>query len=509
MRVATIFEYLIGRRRAILDIASDRKALGVAALLVLSAALARNYDQASLKDEPWRLAGAFGASLAISGPLFVMIYGLARWKGMASPGIGRAYLSFLALYWMMAPMAWLYGIPYERFLSLAEATEANLYTLGLVSAWRVALMVRVVSVVFGLRVREALPLVMLVADVAIVTALKLVPVPIFSVMGGISPDQQVIALVALLTALLGWLSLPFWILYVGIVAFSSRTKPEWRATSTPERPASGRAALAFAGLTVMSWVALFPLTQPEQMLARRVERIYRTSGPAAAVAVMSGHNRADFPRAWQPPPRQYPGEPTTTEMLDTLEALAGQPHPVWIDEVYSNRFRHRMLYDEYQWPNELLGEHVIRLADILSRLPRGAEMARSFQDPYRRIDELLNKPEEAVSKDQRAALEILRRLAGPGKEEPVRDADAPGPPEKGAKIERALNSTATRAPGPTQRLAKPLYWSTIHARFPRAEYHHIFPRTNEKRYSTFLRIPCPSSQSTDWRSQHRSTPCQR
>ncbi len=73
MRVATIFAYLIGRRRAILDIAADRKALVVAAMLVLAAALARNYDRASLMDEPWRLLGPFAASLAISGPLFLII----------------------------------------------------------------------------------------------------------------------------------------------------------------------------------------------------------------------------------------------------------------------------------------------------------------------------------------------------------------------------------------------------------------------------------------------------
>ena len=36
---------------------------------------------------------------------------------MNGPGICRAYLSFLAVYWMTAPLAWLYGVPYEQFLS--------------------------------------------------------------------------------------------------------------------------------------------------------------------------------------------------------------------------------------------------------------------------------------------------------------------------------------------------------------------------------------------------------
>ena len=137
MHVATIFAYLAGSRRAILQIALKRRALAVGLLLVLSAALARNYDRASLMHEPWRLLGPFVASLAISGLLFLTIYGFARWKGMSSPGICRAYLSFLALYWMTAPLAWLYGIPYERFLSPLDAINANLWTLALVSLWRV------------------------------------------------------------------------------------------------------------------------------------------------------------------------------------------------------------------------------------------------------------------------------------------------------------------------------------------------------------------------------------
>ena len=138
MRIKTLFAYLVGRRQAILEIASDRRSLYVAGPLVLSAGLARNYDQASLRDEPWRLLGPFAASLVISGLLFVAVFAFARRKGMPDPGIGGAYLSFLALYWMTAPMAWLYGIPYEAFLSPAHAIRANLWTLAVVSlcAWR-------------------------------------------------------------------------------------------------------------------------------------------------------------------------------------------------------------------------------------------------------------------------------------------------------------------------------------------------------------------------------------
>ena len=54
-------------------------------------------------------------------------------------------------------------------------------------------MVRVVSVVFNLPGAAAFPLVMLVADIAALAALHFVPVPVVSLMGGISSENLAIA----------------------------------------------------------------------------------------------------------------------------------------------------------------------------------------------------------------------------------------------------------------------------------------------------------------------------
>ena len=130
---------------------------------------------------------------------------------------------------------------------------------------------------------------------------------------------------------------------------------------------------------------------------------------------MSAHRRADFPPDWQPPPRRFPGDPPTSEVLDTLEALADHPHADWLGEVYAQRFRDRVEYDAYQWPNELLDEHAVRLGAILSRLREGPEMARALHRPYSHIEVRLERDQGAIAKDQRTALETLRRLAGPRK----------------------------------------------------------------------------------------------
>jgi hypothetical protein len=422
MRVGTIFEFLIGRQRAILEIASQRKALRVGALLVLSAALARNYDRVSLLHEPWRLLGPFVASLAISGALFLFVYGVGHWKGMGGPGAGRAYLSFVALYWMTAPLAWLYGIPYERFLSPLGAIKANLWTLAVVSVWRVALMIRVISVVFGFRVRAALPLVMLIADAAALAALHLVPAPVIHVMGGISPEQDALAWTALMVTALCWLPLPFWIVLAAVVAFSWRNPPEWQVAATAEAPGGGNGTLAFAALAVVGWAAALPFTQPEQILAHHIDKAYRNSGPAAALKQMSAHRRADFPPDWQPPPRKFPGEPSTSEVLDMLEAVVVNPAPVWVVELYSRRFRERINYEEDKWREELLTQHAAQLAAILTRLPQGPEIARALERPYPIIESLLDADRSGFSydltDDQLAALKTLLQLSGKQAESP-------------------------------------------------------------------------------------------
>ena len=101
-----------------------------------------------------------------------------------------------------------------------------------------------------------------------------------------------------------------------------------------------------------------------------------------------------------------------------LEALADHPHADWLGELYAKRFRDRVEYDSYQWPEELLDQHAVRLAAILGRLREGPEMARSLHHPYSHIEQRLESGpgRAAIPKDQRAALETLLRLAGASKE---------------------------------------------------------------------------------------------
>ena len=138
MRLSTLFRFLVGHRDAILELAASRWTILIGAIFVVSAGFAREYDGEDLIHEPWHALRPLGASLASGTTLFLLVHGAvmlcSRKADAKPPGIGRSYVIFLGLFWMTAPMAWLYAIPYERFMSPVDAIGVNLWTLALVAA---------------------------------------------------------------------------------------------------------------------------------------------------------------------------------------------------------------------------------------------------------------------------------------------------------------------------------------------------------------------------------------
>ena len=118
MSIRTVLEFLGGSPRAILEVAGRRGWLAVGFLFVLAAAFARECDGADLLSEPWHLLLPLVASLALSFVLFLPVYWrLAPRAGPEGtrerPAFRDTYLSFLAVFWMTAPLGLLYAIPYD------------------------------------------------------------------------------------------------------------------------------------------------------------------------------------------------------------------------------------------------------------------------------------------------------------------------------------------------------------------------------------------------------------
>jgi hypothetical protein len=411
MSIGTLFRYLIGNRDAILTKAADRRYLGVGFLFVLSAALAREYDGKDLLHEPWHLFIPVGASLAASLLLSLLVLSLTFRHLSGVWGFMRLYLSMLGLFWMTAPLAWIYAIPFERFMTPVEAMRANLWCLALVSVWRVLLMMRVIQVLTGCGWFTAVAVVMFFADVVAFVAGALIPMPIplFLYMGGvrITPEMAFVRHVKADLLFWGGCSLPVWIIgYVVAVARAKGNLPVASSNlSVPTSKIAGLWILAFGSLAI--WLPILPFTQREQLLKTQVENALEEGRIADALAIMSAHRQEDFPPHWEPPPRlnfssnafryepyEDPAEVFSLAVLDeseipeigsdfnlqidVWEALADSSEESWYRRIYVKRLDDA-LGDPALWFTRDT-TRLTRMVAILRRLEEGAELARKHHD---------------------------------------------------------------------------------------------------------------------------------
>jgi hypothetical protein len=374
VRVRTLLRYLIGDREAILEIAADPRGLWVGLLLVVSAGFAREYDGQDLVREPWHLLVPVAASLVASFLLFLVAFGRLFLRREGRPSFLTAYRSFLTLFWMTAPLAWLYAVPYERFLSPGDATEANLWTLAFVAAWRVALITRVVSVLTGRGFGECIFLVMAFADPVALAAVYLMPKPIVSIMGGVrlTQSEAAVHVATFYVSVFGILSAPVWAIG-GLIAFFTG-KPALQVPAVlPEHPGTGRGMWALAILSLVFWVPILPWTQAEQRLRSQVEADMKGGRIADGLDMLSAHRPSDFPPLWDPPPRIGYGE-KSPNIVDVIDVTATRECAPWVRECYIDKLR-RFLRYELIFTNEPSGGDLARLVRALQRMPEGPEIA--------------------------------------------------------------------------------------------------------------------------------------
>ncbi len=387
MRLTTLLHYLVGDRQAILKLAASRWSLVVGLLFVLSAAFAREYDAHDLAAEPWHVAMPLFASLLASFILFCVVTRFGRSLNKPpSPDSETAtaesepermtflsaYASFLGLFWLTAPLAWLYAVPYERFLSPLDAAKANLATLGVVAVWRVFLMVRVTIVLLNYRPLAACLLVAVVADLIVVVGLAIPNVNLIVAMGGIhylSESDELVEGVSASIGLCGYNGFLF--LLVAAIVKNIKERPRWQAGAAhwgwTAMPGAGVLILSVAALAI--WPFVLPHTQPEQQLRTRVELAFRQGRIAEALAEMSAHEPADFPPHWDPPPHAFPpshpfGNPDL--LLIGWELQSRQP-AAWVRQVYIEKLRERLCQIDFLRENELA--YVVELLSCVQEGP--------------------------------------------------------------------------------------------------------------------------------------------
>jgi hypothetical protein len=167
MTLSTLARFFIGRRQAITDIIETKNALWLGLLFVLSAGFARERYFEDRLDEPWIVLQPLVLSLAMSLLLYCLLWLVATKNMLSVVSFGASYRSFLTLFWMTAPLAWFFAIPFEHLLTPVLATIANILVLGLVALWRVVLIIRVVCILFDVKTLDSFVVVMFFTDTVV------------------------------------------------------------------------------------------------------------------------------------------------------------------------------------------------------------------------------------------------------------------------------------------------------------------------------------------------------
>lgn len=346
MTILTIPAYLVGSRAAITRLASSRSALWCGVLFTISAGLAREYDGEDLLNEPWYAVIPLGAALAAGTLLFLIIHVIARTcdrrepttdaepadaepDRRTPPSFLAAYRVFMTLFLMTAPLAWLYAVPYERFLPPHVAMATNLWTLGIVAAWRVLLMVRVVNVLYGIRTLPAFLVIMAFGDALMMLVASITPAPLIGLMGGVRHEdpEVVLAMTIFNLQVCGCLSAPVWI--IGAIGSLKWWRPTWNHPSLGDH--RDRRLLAFALASIVAFLPALLIAQPEQQRRRAVERLLYAGEVEEAFDMMSAHEVADYPPNWDPPPLRGDDVPTEQQIRDTIRA---REPAEWVLAIY-------------------------------------------------------------------------------------------------------------------------------------------------------------------------------
>ncbi len=379
MNSLTVPLYLFGHAGAIRRVASSPMAVPAGILFVFSAGVARNYDQMWFGESLTWLAMPLWFSL-FSG-LWLFLFVFTAWQGRPEEGKGllwhfkiRHLVSFYGVFWMTAPIAWLYAIPVERWYDPVPAAQWNIRLLAVVAIWRVLLMSRVISVIGEMSFIRAMGKVLLPA------ALETVGIAfvagfgrqVMAGMGGLrnSPAEDVMinALDAATVLALGAVIFGF-LLQIIYRKQAVRTNP-WRPEPDIRPWQAPYVLLALAG--ALCWrISIKP--QQEQRLNFEAAQLARAGKWAGFVAFLSEHRKEEFAPSIVLPPS--PWEFPTARQLSGIFEHITPTTPVWIRDLYFGYVEALMVQQEFLRyhirPEEM--ESLLRSVD---KLDGGTEMLR-------------------------------------------------------------------------------------------------------------------------------------
>ncbi|HEY4261863.1 MAG TPA: hypothetical protein VGM98_16955 [Schlesneria sp.] len=263
-------QFLLGSRPAILTFASRGETFWLGLVLVISAGFVREYRQINWLHNPWLIALPLIMTVALSLVLFPLVVVVARKRGATDGNYWERYRVFLSLFWMTAPLAWIFIIPVEQLMSADDAAIIKLWFLGIVSLWRVFLVTRILSTLFVPRASEMFYtgtffILMLVLDTLLLCRFR-GDRPVLMVGSAIEAPAVEFLIVHVMAVIVvtGMITWPIWLVGTLMVALGEGS--QWAWAVKPER-SRGRFTLGvklLATASLLIWVLLIPIAQPSQ-----------------------------------------------------------------------------------------------------------------------------------------------------------------------------------------------------------------------------------------------------
>ena len=381
LSLSTLLQFLCFSSDAIKAIAHNKSATWVGLLFVIAAGFAREYDGEYLVAEPWHVLLPIAASLIGCLFMVVLVYLNSLWTKGRRKSFFDTFRCFLNVYSMTAPLALVYALPVERMMNAGNATLANLVLLGIVAVWRVALMVRCVQVLYNVHWARALMPVMLFSDILAMTAIALVPGPIFMIMGGVrlTESEATILAVRIWLGLLGYGSLLIWFFgYVG-QAFSKRPWDFFKSRSQFEDHRGVSVTLWLATLfCLVVWIPFLPATQAEQKLRWQSEKMIMAGDIDAFSRLTQDHPESAFPPHWDPPPRIGYGE-YEPEVESLLISLVEKETADWMVEKYFDKIKARNYWAANHVLDSLSKSELKAFVALLENHPDSRELANVYR----------------------------------------------------------------------------------------------------------------------------------
>jgi hypothetical protein len=231
----------------------------------------------------------------------------------------------MGLFWMTAPIAWLYAIPVERFTSSLASAQFNAALLVVVSVWRVLLMARVLAVLCGVSMRKSLVWVLVPALIEVLAVfLGGVGEIIGRSMGGmqLSPEKEFI-----LKAQSQVFGCVIWALPVVLIwAYWDRAKLPIQALPISRRvePLPWRFLLG----TALFWLAVAVYPQMEQSRNAHLEKLIEEQHWREALDFMADQGKESFAPSRPLPPPNY-GSQANKQTPPLLDAATAKD-PAWL-----------------------------------------------------------------------------------------------------------------------------------------------------------------------------------